>query len=418
MKRLLAVLALAGMMSHAWGQTFPGTVEPQVIAVNQFPFNATCDGVTNDQVPIQNALNAVTASGGTVLFPSGKICKVNSSLTIGNGNAAGASTNNGIVLDCASNPLSTSYFGGMSGTGGCRILWGGSGATGVINVFGPYQGLSIRNLFIDCNSTAASIGLNMISVLGADIHNDVFNNCFQGIAMSTVPQGGIFGDSNTEANHFDNNIISVANLSNAIGVFLTGQVTDTTSVSYANVFTNTKILFPLVATTMLGIDLQRADSNQFYNTIMFGGGAGCTAVVFDYSSANTIPTSNVFFGIDPGPNHCTGSFANVGTPNASDKPNYIYGLVETNGGTCANLANLACFQSGKMILSPGGTGVNVTINPVPITIASLPTCNASTLASRYTVSNGQTTPTYLGTVSTTGAVTASVFCNGTNWVYD
>ena len=417
MKRLLAVLALAGMLSHAWGQTFPGTIGPQVIAVNQFPFNATCDGVTNDAVPIQNALNAITASGGTVVFPSGKICKVNSSLTIGNGSASAASTNNGAVLDCASNPQSTSYFGGMSGTGGCRILWGGSGATGVINVFGPYQGLSIRNLFVDCNSTAASIGLNMISVQGADVHNNVFNNCLQGIAMASVPQGGIFGDSNAETNHFDNNLISVANITNAIGIFLTGQNTDTTSNSHGNIFTNTKILFPLVATAMIGIDIQRADSNQFYNTIMFGGGAGCTAVIFDYSSANTLPDSNMFFGIDPGPNHCTGTFSNTGTPNAGDKPNYVYGLIETNGATCPNIANLACFQSGKMVLSPGGNGVNVTINPIPITIASLPTCNASTLGSRYTISNG-VTPVYMTNVVTTGAVTAQVFCNGTNWVYD
>jgi hypothetical protein len=50
-------------------------------------------------------------------------------------------------------------------------------------------------------------------------------------------------------------------------------------------------------------------------------------------------------------------------------------------------------------------------------IASLPTCNTAAKGSHAYVTNGQTTPTFLGTVSTTGAVVAPVFCNGTAWIY-
>jgi hypothetical protein len=422
LRKWLALLSVAGIAALLLAQTYPGSISPQTIAVNQFPFNAVCDGVTNDAAAIQNAMNSVSSSGGTVLFPSGRICKVNTSLSIGNGSSSAASTNNGMVLDCASNPLSTSFFGGMSGTGGCRILWGGSGSTGVINVFGPYQGLSIRNLFIDCNLVATSVGLNTISLQGAEIRNNVFNNCQDSIELATVPQGGIFGDSNAETNHFENNIISMPNIANATGILLTGEVTDTTSVSFANIFTNTKILLPLVNTTMIGIQVQRADSNQFYNTIVFGGGTGCTAVLFDYSSVNTFPVSNVFFGIDPGPNHCMGSFANLGTPTAGDKPNYVYGLIETNGATCPNIANLSCFESNKMVMSPGGNTSNVQYLPIPSTIAGLPVCNAAAKGSTAFVSDtvGSAAPTFHLIVAGAGATTVNslVSCNGTNWVYD
>lgn len=50
-------------------------------------------------------------------------------------------------------------------------------------------------------------------------------------------------------------------------------------------------------------------------------------------------------------------------------------------------------------------------------IASLPTCNSGLKGARAYVTNAQTTPTFLGTVSTTGAVVAPVFCNGAGWLY-
>jgi Protein of unknown function (DUF1565) len=51
------------------------------------------------------------------------------------------------------------------------------------------------------------------------------------------------------------------------------------------------------------------------------------------------------------------------------------------------------------------------------TISGLPSCSGSTEGMRSFVTNGQTRPTFLGTVSTTGSVVAPVFCNGTAWVY-
>lgn len=50
-------------------------------------------------------------------------------------------------------------------------------------------------------------------------------------------------------------------------------------------------------------------------------------------------------------------------------------------------------------------------------ISGLPTCNSGSIGSRAYVTNGQTTPGFLGTVSTTGSTVAPVFCNGAAWVY-
>jgi hypothetical protein len=45
----------------------------------------------------------------------------------------------------------------------------------------------------------------------------------------------------------------------------------------------------------------------------------------------------------------------------------------------------------------------------------LPTCNTAARGSHYSVSDA-TSPTYLGTYASGGAVLTPVFCNGTNWV--
>lgn len=74
------------------------------------------------------------------------------------------------------------------------------------------------------------------------------------------------------------------------------------------------------------------------------------------------------------------------------------------------------------ILSFGTSGTTATdagapCNLPPSTIAALPTCNAAATGLRGIVTNGQTTPTFLLAVTTTGAVVAPVVCNGTAWIY-
>jgi hypothetical protein len=76
-----------------------------------------------------------------------------------------------------------------------------------------------------------------------------------------------------------------------------------------------------------------------------------------------------------------------------------------NGGNVGSWSSTLFTSGTPMVLSPG------------YLIAALPACNGVLTGANAFVTNAQTTPTYLGAVSTTGAVTAPVFCNGTSWVY-
>ena len=85
---------------------------------------------------------------------------------------------------------------------------------------------------------------------------------------------------------------------------------------------------------------------------------------------------------------------------------------------------ITVFTSGGVYI--GATAVDPGINNLSVqglvktgvtTIGALPSCVAGLAGARYVVNNGQTTPTFLGTVSATGAVVAPVFCNGSAWVY-
>jgi hypothetical protein len=51
------------------------------------------------------------------------------------------------------------------------------------------------------------------------------------------------------------------------------------------------------------------------------------------------------------------------------------------------------------------------------TIATLPACQNALRGARAYVTNGQSSPPFLGAVSTTGSTAAPVLCNGSAWVY-
>jgi len=77
------------------------------------------------------------------------------------------------------------------------------------------------------------------------------------------------------------------------------------------------------------------------------------------------------------------------------------------------LSSSLLFSGTTLILSTGAAAV---------AIASLPTCNSTSVGQFATVNNGQTSPPFNGTVSTTGAVYAPVGCVQTGastygWVY-
>lgn len=111
---------------------------------------------------------------------------------------------------------------------------------------------------------------------------------------------------------------------------------------------------------------------------------------------------------------------------------FFGGITFTNGGTITGQRYLVEYTS---YIDAGGAGTSYIpgsvagaslyggqydSQPTPLAqylISGLPTCNASTQGVHVYVTNGVTSPTFLGTVSATGTTVAPVFCNGTAWVY-
>jgi hypothetical protein len=73
-----------------------------------------------------------------------------------------------------------------------------------------------------------------------------------------------------------------------------------------------------------------------------------------------------------------------------------------------------CYWTGSLCSNIEFPG---TLSTQGYPIASLPTCNSAIQGARAHVTNGQTSPSFLGAVSTLGSVVAPVFCNGSAWVY-
>ena len=336
--------------------------------VNAVDYGATGNGSTDDTTAIQNAINALPASGGTVLFPVGNY-KVSSTLNVGNGTSSVASSKLGVFLVGVGNPHSQPIFGGFTATAGPKITWAGSGSNPIISVNGPLQGWGIQNLYLDCASIASSVGLSLTSSQYGDNSNLTINNCFRGIVSQTVPTFGSFSNTDSIHNSWRNLTVNVPATAGSLGIFLTGNGTNNTSNTDYCDFYNTDIDLPTSVVAVTGIAIQDTDSCVFKNTHIYGGNASSTAVSFDYTAtgtSGTFPASNMFYGIDVGSLNGT-AFGVTGTPGSNAKPNYLYGLVETNGAVNPKVSNLN--PALPVVVSPGIslTGQTATIGGQGVT---------------------------------------------------
>jgi hypothetical protein len=71
------------------------------------------------------------------------------------------------------------------------------------------------------------------------------------------------------------------------------------------------------------------------------------------------------------------------------------------------------YANGAMVITSAGA-----VRPAAFTISGLPTCNSGAAGTRAYVTNGVASPTFFGTVSTTGSSDDPVYCTGSGWVYD
>lgn len=163
----------------AWTSIGGGGSSPNQPAflVTSAPYNAKCDGSTNDLTAIQAAINAAaaTGNGGTVIFPVGQ-CNILGTLTI---------TTNNIVL-IGQGPR-------LTGTGNGTTIMETSASADIIDITGSnssfpssyLQSVYVRELTIDRNisPTTSSNGIRLQYCVGCKIQDveswNSVNNFFQ-----------------------------------------------------------------------------------------------------------------------------------------------------------------------------------------------------------------------------------------------
>lgn len=331
------------------------TISASYPSINVLSFGAKGDGSADDTSAIQAAINALPTSGGEIIFPVGNY-KITSTLSIGNGTGAAASTRQGVILRGVGIPVQQG-FPGFTATVGPKITWAGGTGSSIINVAGPLQGWGVQNLYLNCASIGTMQGITVTSAQYGDNRNLAIFNCFRGIASSTVVPFGSFTNTDSFNNKWYQTTVVVPATAGAMGILLTGAAA-TANTDY-NTFTNTDIFLP-ASSSPNGIYIQVADTNHFYNTHIYGGSATAVCVTFDYSIANQFPSANRFTGIDLGTCGGGATWNPSGTPGAGAKPNYAY-IDEANGATVPNIVNLMAVSSNGYVTSPGGNNAGTNI---------------------------------------------------------
>ena len=143
-------------------------------------------------------------------------------------------------------------------------------------------------------------------------------------------------------------------------------------------------------------------------------GAGGIAP-FSFTDSSLSGNQSVLAVIGGDSSNSGGQIKLVNTNAAAVTPNK-YLRVKTTGEF--QLVNSAYSQAITSIDDTGNFATTGSVITAGYTIGgTLPACTAANKGANVWVSNGQTSPPYLGAVSTTGAVVAPLFCNGSGWVY-
>jgi hypothetical protein len=236
-------------------------------------YGAAGDGVTDDTTAIQNAVNAVPASGGIVYFPAGTY-KVSSTLTVGNGGQSAYSTVNGIQLIGAGAGSQTGVI-----TGYTTLAWYGSSGGTVITVAGPINHLLFQDIGIDCRSLAAT-GISWTHPQESRFVNLNVVNMNQGFAYVLTAISNPTGTANGANNNVFQSLMAAGAAMSTPGTNSGGIIIGANTFGSAphldaaqNVFINCRFRFDAAiaagATGTVGIQLQFTDSSSFYSTITY-----------------------------------------------------------------------------------------------------------------------------------------------------
>jgi hypothetical protein len=291
-------------------------------------FQADPTGVSDSSTAIQNAINAVGASGGEVAFPPGTY-KIGSTLNIGNGSGSTWSTISGVRLK------------GLSPVGGVltaspqpKVILNYTGTGTAVSINGPILDWGISNIAIYqavTSNTGIGLYLNQASY-GFVEHLYVFNFGKYGIQITATTVA-------SQANRWDSILVlmpAAAAGSAAIGIRISSDAAG------FDVWGDTWVkLYILPAqTTQTGLSLGATDTNFFYHTAIQT--AGAKGIVFDYSfNSGQWPGGMFFHGLDLYNNTVT----NTGSPfGGLNQTNKCFNYSRVNGAVIPYIKNFQIYD--------------------------------------------------------------------------
>src|SRR5271166_906307 len=344
---------------------FAGPADAQILLSAYSPDPT---GVTSSSSAFAAAIAAAQALGCPDIIIGNGIFKLTSTITLGNGSSAAVSTLCAPRLLGAGIPSEPNLGSGYPNTPPTRLIWGGTGGGSMIQIAGPLDGWGLRNLYLDCNSSAGR-AIQVESGRFGDSGDLAISNCtVAGIDSETVANS-VSGVWNVDSLHnaWKNIVVQMLAGSNTIGVNLSGN--NATSNTDYNTFDNITIAMGGNGAST-GIYLGATDSDIFHGVHFFNGGSQTVCFTFDYSVNAYWPTGVIIDGADT--IGCATPFKNIGLP--ATEPNIVTNLQQGNGATwptaIGNLYYTLPVGTGAAHLTSQNTslpGTTITaLNPVSI----------------------------------------------------
>lgn len=306
--------------------------------VNVKDYGAKGDGVTDDTLAIQSAINSLPNQGGVILFPIGEYI-ITDTITIGNGTKDSVSTKNCIALIGANNAATNlSVWAGNNGT--C-IRYKGTAAKPMLRILGPILDPVIENITLWGEDTA-SHGIYMTCGGQAKINK---------VTISSVTQIGLFidvwngltvdGTANNIQCEFTNLFINVAFNPNAICIktqaYGNKPNVDTNMCTFRNMF----LLYNGTGGAALYLGFMDSSLFQSIHCYKNGDTNGSHSIVFDGTELTGYPHELAFYNISPSTDgyDVKGTIGNI----------QFYELMVGDGAPVPNHPSISGFTSSRQI---------------------------------------------------------------------
>lgn len=264
------------------------------------------DGVTDDTLAIQAAINSLPAEGGTIFFPIGDYV-ITDTLTIGNGTKDTVSTKNCIKLIGESNAATNlSTWVGENGTG---IRYKGTVGKPMLRILGPILNPVVENMTL-FGENIATHGIYLTCCGQAKINRVTITGATEiGLFIDVWENLTVEGTANNIQCEFTNLFINEAFNPNAICIktkaYGSKSSIDTNMCTFRNLF----LLYSGTGGNALYLGFMDASLFQSIHCYKNGDSVGSHSIVFDGTELSGYPHELAFYNISP----CTDGYDVKGT---------------------------------------------------------------------------------------------------------